>query len=113
MISMAIGYEPAKAYHAYTALFYCVGIAGGWPRAPRLCCRRRTCCSKISGPMEPAFAAVALGCGSRAAAPTNPLVANAQWEDTLDPAAGPGILWMQCRGGGRCLRVRPWFARAL
>ena len=33
-----------------------------------------------------------------AAAPTNPLVTNAQWEDTLDPAAGPGILWMQCRG---------------
>lgn len=25
---MATGYEPAKAYHAYTALFYCVGIAG-------------------------------------------------------------------------------------
>jgi hypothetical protein len=22
------GYEPAKAYHAYTALFYCIGIAG-------------------------------------------------------------------------------------
>jgi hypothetical protein len=28
MISMAIGYEPAKAYHVYTALFYCVGIVG-------------------------------------------------------------------------------------
>ena len=28
VISMATGYEPAKAYHAYTALFYCVGIAG-------------------------------------------------------------------------------------
>ena len=79
VISMATGYEPAKAYHAYTALFYCVGIAGvyllirigmgsrgqpGWPREPRLCFRRRTCCSKISGPMEPAVAAVALGCGS-------------------------------------------------
>jgi hypothetical protein len=57
VISMATGYEPAKAFHVYTALFYCVGIAGvyllirigmgsrgqpGWPREPRLCCRRRT-----------------------------------------------------------------------
>ena len=25
---MATGYEPAKAYHVYTALFHCVGIAG-------------------------------------------------------------------------------------
>ena len=30
----------------------------------------------------------------------NPLVTNAQWEYTLelDPAAEPGMLWIQCRG---------------
>lgn len=27
-ISKAVGYIPAKAYHVYTALFYCIGIAG-------------------------------------------------------------------------------------
>jgi hypothetical protein len=28
----------------------------------------------------------------------NPLATNAQWEYTLDPAAEPRILWMQCLG---------------
>ena len=44
---------------------------------------------------------------------TNPLVTNANWEDTLDPAAGPGMLVDAMPGRGRCLRVRPWFARAV
>jgi hypothetical protein len=43
---------------------------------------------------------------------TNPLVTNTQWGCTLDPAAEPGILDAM-PGRGRCLRVRPWFARAL
>lgn len=73
VVSMATGYEPAKAYHAYTALFYCVGIAGVYllvrigmgSRGPGVTALPLPSYRllKIAGPMEPAFAAVALGCG--------------------------------------------------